>query len=170
MIPTETKKDFLEFFQYMTDVDKNEIEWLLTYVKRTDRILRKVIFVRDVSSLNRGLFISTTCGKDNESMRFYFEGKVIKEVDRAFNIITRYGDDPIYIQLDYEDIDRCVEYKKVLESSSEDEHDLTDYELKQVADFIKHLERDNMNNLLDKALDTGNKKEFEQLVRNNKGA
>lgn len=169
-VSTVMKKNFLEYFLDAVSFESSEIKWILDYMLRTDRVLRKSIFVKDASKLERGLFISSECGKDNESLRFYFDGKVIKEADKVFNVITRYGNEPIYIQLDYSYMQYCDELAKVMESIKEDEHDLTDYELKQATEFIDQLERINMSNLLDKALDTGNKKEFEQLIRNSKGA
>lgn len=168
MISNEEKKKFIWHFLNKYQAKKRESVWILKYIANDEICLKNIHFVDNASYSPRALIISTNCS-DEIPLRFYSNGIMTTNAERAYNDIKLNRNDDLYIELQFKKRKDDHNYYSILEENPYLPITLRENkEYKEVVDsFLDYcLVMANKNKLLEeinKALDEGKKDEFEKL-------
>ena len=164
-VSLEEKKSFIGWFLDRHQLKRRESMWILNYLLNHDIVLNKVHFVEDVETTPRGIMMSTV-GMDNEPFLFYKDGQVFSDPEQAFHEVRLNWQEDMYLEMVFREPWKTEQYLAILEDNpyhrwneniSQDlihevEHAITKLSLSEK----KHL----MLNLIDEALENGNRDEF----------
>ncbi|WP_066193223.1 MULTISPECIES: ReoY family proteolytic degradation factor [Gracilibacillus] len=115
-VQTEDKKDFIEWFLRHYQLKKRESVWILNYLLNHEELLQQVHFVLEARFCPRAMIISTHCSNEI-AFRFYKKHIVTTDADKSFHDIRLHATEPMYIQLNFKNVKRCIPYMKVLEDN-----------------------------------------------------
>lgn len=93
-----------------------ESNWILTFIASHKNVLRNVHFVRSTKAAPRSMKIAT---KDSNEIAFRFRRNqiVTEEPEKAFHDIRLNREEPLYIELHFENWRQCSQYALVLEDN-----------------------------------------------------
>src|SRR5690606_6235051 len=139
--------------------------WILNYLLNDERLLSQVHFVLEARFCPRAIIISTHCSPE-VPFRFYKKHIVTTDADKSFHDIRMHKDEPIYIQVNFRDANRNINYMKVLEDNPfiPDDYFLTKQDKKVVRDLLDHsiytYQKKKITTLINQSLDAKNAETF----------
>ncbi len=147
------KKEFLRWFLNEFQLKRRECAWLLNYLISDDSLMEQVHFVEKASCCPRALIISTT---DVESIPFCFHKNqhITMDAEKAFHDIRLNNDEPIYIQLNFQNSHTNPNYVSVLE---ENPFSPVNQELATIDSLLAEM-------ILEKAIHVFEKKRLEEEI------
>lgn len=164
-ITTSEKKEFINwFFKKMKSshsVSKNAVEFLHFL---PDHRLDRVVFVENAEHCPIAFVLSPRHSK-NEGFTSLKKGERFSDIAFvSLNFLHRNPDEVVYIQLDFDLIKDCDEYKAIIESNPYIAHE----DEKMVEEVINHslllFKEKTLLDEIDCALENGNKNEFFRLT------
>ncbi|YCA42677.1 ReoY family proteolytic degradation factor [Bacillus sp. JZ8] len=168
-VSIDEKKEFIRWFLTNYQLKRRECVWILNYLMSHDQLMKKVHFVEKAQFCPRGLIMSTHC-VDDPSFRFYKENVMTTDAEKSFHDIRLNRDEDIYIQLNFRSSYLSPQYVAVLEDNPYIPKNLEVNEKdrllaeKMLDDSIKSFHKAKIMELIDKALDEGDKDEFYRLT------
>ncbi|MFC4387653.1 ReoY family proteolytic degradation factor [Gracilibacillus marinus] len=157
-IKVEDKKTFINWFLGNYQLKKRESVWILNYLMNHDEVLAHVHFVLEARFCPRAMIISTHCSKDI-AFRFYKKHIVTTDADKSFHDLRLHNNEPIYIQLNFKNAKRSLEYMKVLEDNPfiPDDYFLSSKDKEHVDEWLNysiyHFKKQEILNQINNALD-----------------
>ncbi|HLR40881.1 MAG TPA: ReoY family proteolytic degradation factor [Virgibacillus sp.] len=115
-ISVQDKKSFIQWFLNHYQLKKRESVWILNYLVNHNEILANVHFVQDAKFCPRGIIITAHCS-DDVPFRFYKKQLVTTDAEKSFHDIRLNQDDPLYIQLNFNNARQNANYVAVLEEN-----------------------------------------------------
>ncbi|SDI98335.1 ReoY family proteolytic degradation factor [Salimicrobium halophilum] len=110
------KKRFLRWFLKSHKLKKREGRWILNYLLGEDRALKNVKFIEHAEFCPRGLYLS--CHGTKGAPLTFFKGKIrTTDGDKSFHDLRMNLADPIYLELDYKESQRCSRLALVKEEN-----------------------------------------------------
>ncbi|MBM7552474.1 ReoY family proteolytic degradation factor [Thalassobacillus pellis] len=167
-ISVQDKKDFVRWFLNHYQLKKRESVWILNYLINHEAILQYAHFVDEVEFCPRGILISAQ-GVKAPPFRFYKDKVMTTDAEKSFHDIRLNQNEPLYIQLNFDQSNQSARYAGVLEENPfvPVNHYLTskDRRLARRLLDISLLEhqRQQLEREIDEALDTGDRKSFVRL-------
>lgn len=168
-VSTHDKKAFILWFLEHYQLKKRESVWILNYLTNHESLLANVHFIREARFCPRGIIISAQCSND-VPFRFYKDHIVTTDAEKSFHDIRLNRQDPIYIQLSFENAHQSAEYSAVLEDNPflPDDFFITKREKMLASEFLNYtLFKARKNQLLkkiDQALDHHDKENFNKYT------
>lgn len=160
-ISANEKKEFIRWFLTKHTMKRRESVWILNWIISNESVLNNIIFVDEVHKYDRGILISTTAS-ESISFRFFKGSQMSVDPEKAFHDLRIHPEDKFYIQLDFPNKHQENMYLTVLEgynSSTE----ISPAIIEMVDEFVIELEKKNIMNEIDAALDKGDEKMFVEL-------
>lgn len=167
-ISVQDKKSFIQWFLNHYQLKKRESVWILNYLVNHNEILENVHFVRDAKFCPRGIIITTYCSEE-VPFRFYKKQLVTTDAEKSFHDIRLNQDDPLYIQLNFKNVNQSSFYVTVLEENpyTPDEYFITKKDkliVKQLLDkSLFDYKRESLKQKIDEALDEMDQPTFLEL-------
>ncbi|MEN1969706.1 ReoY family proteolytic degradation factor [Lentibacillus sp. N15] len=170
MIETADKKVFLKWFLDNHTLKIRQSVWILNYILNHQELLSNVHFVQDVRFCPRGIFISTTNSKELPFK--YFDGNTIHtNAEKVFDDLRSDHGQPLYIELNFKNVNQTIEYINVLEENPfiPLDYHIGEKESKLAEQFliqsILQKQKVDIKQLIDQALDNHDKDRFYQLSK-----
>lgn len=164
------KKEFIRWFLKNYQLKRREGVWILNYLLTSERILKNVCFTDDAHYCPRAIVMSTV---DTEGLpfRFYENATMTNDPEKAFSRLKKSINEVIYIQLNFTSSMLNPKYLAVLEENpyvpSTKPIRLQDKKMAEsmmAISISKHHET-YLLQLIDEALDQGDKERFKKLVQ-----
>lgn len=108
---------------------------------------------------------------DDHAFKYYRGHEIVKDAEKAFYDIKRNRDEELYIQLNFKDSHKSIEYLGILEENPfiPDDHFITDEDKEEIDQFLNHSVRQQEINIIsrkiDEALDARNEEMFYELCK-----
>ncbi|WP_163526224.1 ReoY family proteolytic degradation factor [Halobacillus ihumii] len=115
-ISVNEKKDFVRWFLNNYQLKKRESVWILNYLINHESLLSYVHFVQEVKLCPRGMEISAQ-GVQDPPFRFYKGQVMTNDAEKSFHDLRMNQEEPVYIQMNFEDAHKCSMYALVLEDN-----------------------------------------------------
>ncbi|RWZ60276.1 IDEAL domain-containing protein [Halobacillus fulvus] len=115
-ISVDEKKDFVRWFLNHFQLKKRESVWILNYLMNHESLLSSVHFVNEVKFCPRGMEI-TAQGVSDPPFRFYKGQVMTNDAEKSFHDLRMNQDEPVYIQMNFENSQQCSKYALVLEEN-----------------------------------------------------
>lgn len=115
-ISAKDKQNFIKWFLLHYKMKKRESAWILEYLVNHTTLLKNVHFVRDIKFCPRGLIISSRCS-DEVPLLFFKQNLVTKDPEKLFHDMRLNNDEPLYIQLNFNNAVRNSLYVTILEDN-----------------------------------------------------
>jgi len=169
-VSVQDKKAFIQWFLQNYQLKRRESVWILNYLTNHDALLNHVHFIREARYCPRGIVISTHCSND-VPFRFYKNHIVTTDAEKSFHDIRLNRDDPIYIQLSFENVHQNSNYVAVLEDNPYLPEDFfitkKEKELaKEVLEYaIYQSQKKSIEDKINQALDNRDKQAFSEYVK-----
>ncbi|NRD80565.1 YpiB family protein [Bacillus sp. BRMEA1] len=168
-VSVNEKKDFIRWFLNHYQLKRRECVWILNYLMSHDQLMEKVHFVEQAQYCPRGLIMSTHC-VDKVPFRFYKENVMTTDAEKSFHDIRLNRDEDIFIQLNFHASNQAHQYAAVLEENPyvpkhlqvNEKDGLVAEQLLQYS--IERFQREKLLQLIDKALDAGDREAFTNLT------
>ena len=168
-VSVNEKKDFIRWFLNHYQLKRRECVWILNYLMSHDQLMEKVHFVENAEKCPRGLIMSTHC-VDEVPFRFYKENVMTTDAEKSFHDIRLNRDEDIYIQLNFYASNQSHQYaavlvenpfiSKKLQISAKDKIIAEQF----LVSSIEKFQKDRLRQLIDEALDKGDKDMFQALT------
>lgn len=115
-IPTLDKRRFLNWLVSHEFFAKREIPWILNYLANHEPILKHVHFVEKARRTPRGI---TICSRHfyGEPIALFIEGEMFKDSDQIFHEIRLNWQDPLYLEIQFDNAWNNELYLGVLEDN-----------------------------------------------------
>lgn len=169
-ISVEDKKDFIRWFLNHFQLKRRESVWILNYLINHDALMEKVHFVDEARFCPRGIVISTQC-VDEVPFRFYKDQIMTTDAEKSFHDIRLNRNEPVYIQLNFDNANQSVKLAAVLEENPfmPEDYFITEKE-KSIAkrvlnESLFQFQLNRIQSEIDSALDEGNKEKFNKLTK-----
>lgn len=168
-VSIQDKKTFIKWFLQHYQLKKRESVWILNYLTNHDNLLAQVHFIHEARYCPRGIVISTHCSND-VPFRFYKNHIVTTDAEKSFHDIRLNRNDPIYIQLSFENAHQTANYVAVLEDNPylPDDFFVTKQEkelARQVLEYtLYQAQKKYLEEKINQALDQRDKALFEMLA------
>jgi uncharacterized protein YpiB (UPF0302 family) len=164
------KKEFIRWFLKHYQLKRREGVWILNYLLTSERILKNVRFTDDAHYCPRAIVMSTV---DTEGLpfRFYENATMTNDPEKAFSRLKKSINEDIFIQLNFTSALLNPKYLAVLEENpyvpSTKPIRLLDKKMAEnmMAQSISKHHETYLLQLIDEALDQGDKERFKQLVQ-----
>jgi len=169
-ISVQDKKSFIQWFLNHYQLKKRESVWILNYLVNHNEILTNVHFVRDAKFCPRGIIITAHCS-DDVPFRFYKKQLVTTDAEKSFHDIRLNQDEPLYIQLNFNNAKQNANYVAVLEENpfTPEDYFITKKDkliVKQLLDkSLFDYQRESLKLEIDHALDDMDQTAFFELSR-----
>lgn len=169
-VSVQDKKTFIKWFLQNYQLKKRESVWILNYLTNHDALLAHVHFIREARYCPRGIVISTHCSND-VPFRFYKNHIVTTDAEKSFHDIRLNREEPIYIQLSFENAHQTANYVAVLEDNPylPDDFFITKREkelAKELLDYsLFQSQKKYLQAKIDQALDEKDQASFERFVK-----
>lgn len=167
-ISVDEKKDFVRWFLNKFQLKKRESVWILNYLMNHDSLLASVHFVNEVKFCPRGMEM-TAKGVSDPPFRFYKGQVMTNDAEKSFHDLRMNQDEPIFIQMNFENAQQCAKYASVLEENPFlppdyylNERDLSEADKLLSHSLLKYRERV-LEEQIDLALQNGERTKFQQL-------
>ncbi len=170
IIPVVEKKDFLKSFLQQYELKRRECAWLLNYLMSDDQLMERVHFVEKAAHTPKALIISTK-GVDSIPFSFHKQKHITTDAEKAFHDIRLNQTEDVYIELHFKGAKQFPPYLTVLEDNPFVPENLElvvafQYEADQLLKgSIQTFNRNRLLKEIDQALDQGDKRQFELLVK-----
>jgi uncharacterized protein YpiB (UPF0302 family) len=165
-VTVEEKKEFLRWFLSNYQLRRRESVWILNYLMSNDQLMHKLHFVENAQYCPRGIIMSTHC-VDDVPFRFYKSDVMTTDAEKCFHDIRLNRQQDVYIQLNFKDKNKSMEYLGVLEENPFYESDTTTFEEEAVhfLDYCLYEFRvERLKKQIDEAIDAGDKELFMKLT------
>lgn len=168
-ISTKEKQIFLNWFLNNYRLKKRETFWILNHLLHHPETLTYVHFVHDLTYCPRGLLITSVCS-NKTAFLFYKSQLVTTDTDKAFHDIRLNNNEPLYIQLDFNNANQNIWLAGILEENPylKHEHIITIEDEKNASrllDTTLHAhQKQTLLKHIDHALDKKDKQLFNDLV------
>ena len=116
MVPVAAKKEFLRWFLKRYRLKRRECVWILNYLLSNEHLLTNVHFTNDAHHCPRAMIISTT-EVDSIPFRFYKGTLMTADAEKSFHDLRLHPDEDMFIQLNFNDSNKCPEYASVAEEN-----------------------------------------------------
>lgn len=170
IIQPHEKKAFIYWFLNQYELKIQESHWILTYLANNTKILQNVHFVRNAKICPRSIIISSNCS-EGVAFRFYRKHIATSDPEKAFHDIRLNRDDPLYVELRYDQWEKCPNYAFILEEnpyiSYDDEITFEDRRMASlILDYsLLRLKMDMLLTEIDQALDNKDRDKFLILTK-----
>lgn len=167
-ISVDEKKDFVRWFLNHFQLKKRESVWILNYLMNHESLLSSVHFVNEVKFCPRGMEISAQ-GVSDPPFRFYKGQVMTNDAEKSFHDLRMNKDEPVFIQMNFENAQACSKYALVLEENPylPKDYYLNDRDKIEANRFLSHsllqFKRKQLEGKIDEALLAGNRESFSQL-------
>lgn len=162
-VSTHDKKSFIYWFLDTYRLKQRESTWILKYLIHHTDILERVHFVQNARLCPRGITISTSCSEE-VPFCFYKDHLVTTDVDKTFHDIRLNKEQPVYIQLNFENCYQNAFYTAVLEENPFEPEQRSDVDEKYTEELLNKILLDykinKYNKNINSALDSSNKADF----------
>jgi len=168
-VSVNEKKDFIRWFLNHYQLKRRECVWILNYLMSHDQLMEKVHFVENAEKCPRGLIMSTHC-VDEVPFRFYKENVMTTDAEKSFHDIRLNRDEDIYIQLNFYASNQSHQYAAVqvdnpfmakkIQISEKDKMIAEQF----LVNSIEKFQKDRLKQLIDEALDSGDRELFQTLT------
>lgn len=168
-ISAKNKKSFIQWFLNHHQLKKRESVWILNYIVNHPKLLDNVHFIREAKFCPRGLVITSHCS-DKVPFRFYKKQLVTTDAEKAFHDVRMNQNEPLYIQLNFNQSYQNIYYAAVLVANPfiPDDYFIT----KQDRDSAKQLlektifdyQQKSIRKKIDEALDKRDEQTFTELT------
>jgi uncharacterized protein YpiB (UPF0302 family) len=165
-VTIEQKKEFLRWFLSNYQLRRRESVWILNYLMSNDQLMHKVHFVENAQYCPRGIIMSTHC-VDDVPFKFNKDDLITTDAEKCFHDIRLNREQDVYIQLNFKDKNKSMEYLGVLEENPFYESDTTAFEEEAVhfLDYCLYEFRvERLKKQIDEAIDAGDKELFMKLT------
>lgn len=168
-VSVNEKKDFIRWFLNHYQLKRRECVWILNYLMSHDQLMEKVHFVENAEKCPRGLIMSTHC-VDEVPFRFYKENVMTTDAEKSFHDIRLNRDEDIYIQLNFYASNQVHQYAAVLVENPFMPKKLQITEKDKIiaeqflVKSIEKFQKEKILQLIDEALDNGDKELFITLT------
>lgn len=169
-VSIQDKKEFIHWFLQNYQLKKRESVWILNYLTNHDSLLAHVHFIREARFCPRGIIISSHCSND-VPFRFYKNHIVTTDAEKSFHDIRLNRNEPIYIQLCFENAHQNVQYIAVLEDNPYLPEDffITKREKELAEEFliysIYQTRKTHIYQMIDQALDNRDQIAFNAYIK-----
>ncbi|MBA2173885.1 YpiB family protein [Halobacillus locisalis] len=167
-ISVDEKKDFVRWFLNHFQLKKRESVWILNYLMNHETLLSSVHFVNEVKFCPRGMEISAQ-GVTDPPFRFYKGQVMTNDAEKSFHDLRMNQDEPVYIQMNFDNAQQCSKYALVLEENPylPKDYYLNDRDRSEANRFLSHsllrYRQKQMESRIDEALIGGDRMEFKRL-------
>ena len=166
-ITIDKKREFIRWFLNSHQFRKRECVWILNFYLNNEEYLDKLHFVEDASLYQRGMRMATYC-VDKPAFSYYENKSMITDPEKVFHAIKLLSDKDFYIELQFHNANKCLEYIEVLEGSSnideEIDQEIVTYAEKVMNESLEKFKRERLYDEINKALDNRNEKLFMELT------
>jgi uncharacterized protein YpiB (UPF0302 family) len=166
MVSKADKELFIKWLLGNKQMKKRECVWLLNYMAR-DFNLDMLHFVEKAEYCPKAVVMYTQC-TDGVPFRFYKDGVLTTDVEKAFHDIRLNPQEKVYLQVGYHDVHRCSHWAMVCEDNPHYAMDKTSAKFGIYADMViedmlfKH-ELSRLDSEIDTALIQGDRELFMTL-------
>ncbi|GGC87368.1 UPF0302 protein YpiB [Thalassobacillus devorans] len=167
-ISVQDKKDFVRWFLNHYQLKKRESVWILNYLINHEAILQHAHFVDEVEFCPRGILISAQ-GVKAPPFRFYKDKVMTTDAEKSFHDIRLNQEEPLYIQLNFDQANQSARYAAVLEENPYVplNHYLTAKDKKLAGrlldiSLLEH-QKQQLEREIDEALDNGDRAAFNNV-------
>lgn len=161
------KKKFLQNFSLNNQFKQKEILWILNYIVNNNTILEKISFVDNAINYDNGLLISTSKVDTPAIILYKTNQQYLSDPEKIFEHLRKNKETEIYIQLNFEKIDKCEDYNHLIKKQN-DSNLLSFQDNKEIENFLKYtellFERKYLMIEIDKTLKSRNEKKFLKLT------
>ena len=169
-VSLKEKKEFIRWFLKKHQMKRRECVWILNYYLSHDELLENLHFVEDVLHTPRSMMMSVDGGQGTP---FQFNNGTLNSAnaEKAFHELRMHPNEDMYIQLNFPNVPASIEYLTVLEENtflSKHVRPVNEEYSKIAEELIEHVMKlsyqENLNRMIDEALDNGDKELFMQLT------
>ncbi|MFZ0368937.1 MAG: ReoY family proteolytic degradation factor [Halobacillus sp.] len=167
-ISVDEKKDFVRWFLNHYQLKKRESVWILNYLMNHESLLSSVHFVQEVKFCPRGMEISAQ-GVSDPPFRFYKGQVMTNDAEKSFHDLRMNQDEPVYIQMNFDNAQQSSKYALVLEENPYlpkdyylNERDKNEAERLLSLSLLKHRQKE-LEGKIDTALIDGERDKFKEL-------
>lgn len=162
MVTTESKKEFIKWFQNNYTFKRRECTWMFNHFISNEDVLSRMKFVFNTKSYPNVIIMSTICS-DKEPLLYCNQMVKSTDAEKMFHKIRISKDEVFHIQLNFKDNGTCTRYLSILED------EVMEKEIASKIDIFmdKMLLKGKIELLkkqIDKALDDRDEKEFYKLT------
>ncbi|MBH0229578.1 ReoY family proteolytic degradation factor [Halobacillus yeomjeoni] len=169
-ISVDEKKDFVRWFLNHYQLKKRESVWILNYLMNHESLLSSVHFVQEVKFCPRGMEISAQ-GVSDPPFRFYKGQVMTNDAEKSFHDLRMNQDEPVYIQMNFDNAQQSSKYALVLEENPYlpkdyylNDRDRNEANRLLTLSLLKHRQRE-VESRIDEALVSGNREQFKVLCK-----
>ncbi|MFC7060444.1 ReoY family proteolytic degradation factor [Halobacillus seohaensis] len=169
-ISVNEKKEFVRWFLNHYQLKKRESVWILNYLMNHESLLTYVCFVEDVKLCPRGMEI-TAQGVKDPPFRFYKGQVMTNDAEKSFHDLRMNQEEPIYIQMNFENAHQCSMYALVLEENPylpkdhyKNENDREEAE-QLLSSSLLLYKKQQLEKRIDQSLQEGDQSEFNHLAK-----
>ncbi|MEK4025410.1 ReoY family proteolytic degradation factor [Sporosarcina sp. FSL W7-1283] len=162
-------EDKVRFVKWLLDnhkMKKREVVWILNFMSGSKEIMKNVHFVDDAHHCPRALIISTT-ETDTVSFRFYKGQIMTADAEKAYHDIRLNKNDELFIGVNFPNKHKSSAYLSVLVENPylpyNKTHQVSPENEEMVNGIVGELEKINVLQEIDKALDNGDERLFADL-------
>ncbi|WP_217585442.1 ReoY family proteolytic degradation factor [Lentibacillus saliphilus] len=169
-ISTHDKQSFIKWFLNHYQLKKRESVWILNYLSKHHNVLSNVHFVRNIKFCPRGIIMTSQCSQE-VPFRFYKKQIVTTNAEKSFHDIRLNQEEPLYIQLNFNNSHQSTYYAAVLEENPfiPDAHFITkkdEVNARQLLDYtLYQYKKKKIQTEIDKALENRNEACFMKLAK-----
>ncbi|WP_082233999.1 ReoY family proteolytic degradation factor [Halobacillus massiliensis] len=169
-ISVNEKKEFVRWFLNHYQLKKRESVWILNYLMNHESLLTNVCFVEDVKLCPRGMEI-TAQGVKDPPFRFYKGQVMTNDAEKSFHDLRMNQDEPIYIQMNFENSHQCSMYALVLEENPylPKDHYLNENDREEAEQLLSSsillYKKSVLEKQIDESLEIGDQSSFSQLAK-----
>ncbi|WP_101844082.1 ReoY family proteolytic degradation factor [Halobacillus sp. Marseille-P3879] len=168
-ISVNEKKEFVRWFLNHYQLKKRESVWILNYLMNHESLLSSVCFVEDVKLCPRGMEI-TAQGVKDPPFRFYKGQVMTNDAEKSFHDLRMNQDEPIYIQMNFENAHQCSMYALVLEENPylPKDHYVNENDREEAEQLLSisllAFKKQQLEQKIDEVLQSGDQDQFKQLA------
>ncbi|MCP3025866.1 ReoY family proteolytic degradation factor [Halobacillus sp. A5] len=168
-ISVNEKKEFVRWFLNHYQLKKRESVWILNYLMNHESLLSSVCFVEDVKLCPRGMEI-TAQGVKDPPFRFYKGQVMTNDAEKSFHDLRMNQEEPIYIQMNFENAHQCSMYALVLEENPylPKDHYVNENDREEVEQLLSIsllvFKKTQLESQIDQSLQSGDQTLFKELA------
>ncbi|MBE9388185.1 YpiB family protein [Vagococcus salmoninarum] len=169
LVNVEKKKAFVEWLNENVTYNRREVYWILNYLMTHPAILNKVVFVEHAPKTPRGLRISQGTNKQ-EPLELFIEQRRFTDPEQVFHELRMNWKKELYVEIVLGETWDNEFYLAVLEDNPYYSwNEKLDKELIRQLDVALAAEelsykQTALNQLIDEAIENGDKEQFQQLT------
>lgn len=170
IITANEKKGFLQWLLENHKMKRRESVWIFNYMISHEELLKNIHFVDNAHYCPRAMVISAT-KSEGVPFRFYRGDNKTVDAEKAFNDMRLNTEEKMFIQVNFPDKYKSVEYAAVHEENAyvpdNTESSLKNKEIAErlIAEHLDQLENETLYKQIDAALDSGDKALFMELTK-----